>query len=39
VVGWLFEQAGKKNIEKVIVEYKDVRMDAEQMRQLLGCGR
>ena len=39
VVGWLFEQAGKRNIEKVMVEYKDVRMDAEQMRQLLGCRR
>jgi hypothetical protein len=39
VVGWLFEKAGKKSIVKVMVEYKDVRMDAEQMRQLLGCGR
>jgi hypothetical protein len=37
VVNWLFERVGKRNLEKIVVEYQDVRMDAEQMRDLLGC--
>jgi hypothetical protein len=37
VVNWLFEHAEKRNLEKITVEYQDVRMDAEQMRNLLGC--
>jgi hypothetical protein len=37
VVAWLFERAGKRNLEKIVVEYQDARMDAEQMRDLLGC--
>ncbi len=39
VVGWLFERSAGRNVEKVVVEYQDVRMDASQMRILLGCGR
>lgn len=39
VVAWLFERAGKRNLEKILVEYQDARMDAEQMRDLLGCKR
>jgi hypothetical protein len=38
VVDWLFEQAGRRNIVKVMVEYQDVKMDAQQMRQMLCCG-
>ncbi len=38
VVDWLFERCTGRNVEKVMVEYQDVRMDAAQMRQLLGCG-
>ena len=37
VVSWLFERVGKRNLEKIVVEYQDARMDAEQMRDLLGC--
>lgn len=37
VVNWLFERVGKRNLEKIVVEYQDARMDAEQMRDLLGC--
>ncbi len=36
VVSWLFERVGKRNLEKIVVEYQDARMDAEQMRDLLG---
>jgi hypothetical protein len=36
VVNWLFERAGQRNLEKIMVEYQDARMDAEQMRNLLG---
>ena len=39
VVDWLFERSTGRNVEKVVVEYQDVRMDAAQMRILLGCGR
>ncbi|MGE5379396.1 MAG: hypothetical protein ACM3L5_00815 [Candidatus Saccharibacteria bacterium] len=37
VVKWLFDRVGKRNLEKIVVEYQDVRMDAEQMKYLLGC--
>jgi hypothetical protein len=37
VVTWLFERVGKRNLEKIMVEYQHARMDAEQMRNLLGC--
>ncbi len=37
VVAWLFDRIGKRNLEKIMVEYQDARMDAEQMRALLGC--
>jgi hypothetical protein len=39
VVKWLFDKAGKRGLEKIMVEYQDVRMDAEQMRCLLGCNK
>jgi hypothetical protein len=39
VVDWLFERSTGRNVEKVVVEYQDVRMDAAQMRILLRCGR
>lgn len=39
VVDWLFERSNGRNVEKVVVEYQDVRMDAAQMRILLGCER
>jgi hypothetical protein len=35
VVEWLFSHVGKMNLEKIVVEYKDVRMDAEEMRRTL----
>jgi hypothetical protein len=33
----LFDRVGKRSLEKIMVEYQDVRMDAEQMKSLLGC--
>lgn len=39
VVGWLFDMAGQRSLEKIMVEYQDVRMDAEQMKRLLGCDK
>ena len=39
VVDWLFERSTGRNVEKIVVEYQDVRMDAAQMRALLDCRR
>jgi hypothetical protein len=35
VVDWLFNQVDKRNLEKIVIEYRDVRMDAEEMKRLL----
>jgi hypothetical protein len=39
VVDWLFEVTKGRNVEKIMVDYQNVRMDAVQMRSLLDCGR
>ena len=39
VVNWLFERAGKRNLEKIVVEYQDTRMDPGQLRDLLSPQR
>ncbi len=35
VVDWLFSRIGRRNLEKIVVEYRDVRMDSEEMRRSL----
>ncbi len=39
VSSWLFNMVGKRNIEKVMVEYQDVKMDAGLMAAVLNRGR
>jgi hypothetical protein len=39
VSSWLSEHIGRKSIDRILVEYQDVRMDLDRMRRLLGGER
>lgn len=38
VVEWFLERTSGRSVEKVVVEYQDVRMDVQEMKRLLCCG-
>ena len=38
IAEWLFDRAGRRNIEKVLVDYQDARLDASLLQGLLQGG-